>query len=157
MYAALDVNAIKLQPECAASCCCNAIMEKPYYHGFWLYYRFCKNAIFQNFGNIMFFRRFAFFFFSFSPANVSRPSLDRFAPNFTRTSHLVRDLYWGEIFWISSKTRLQRPKNSKNQSVFRPRRHIFARCDKTVKVFLRIFSAINTRMLHLSENVFVIV
>jgi len=31
------------------------------------YCRFCKNAIFQNFGNIKFFRRFAFFFFFFLP------------------------------------------------------------------------------------------
>ena len=37
------------------------------YTDYLLYFRFCKNAIFQNFGNIMFFCRFAFFSFFFLP------------------------------------------------------------------------------------------
>jgi len=41
-------------------------------------FQFKKNAIIQNLGNMIFFFRFAIFYI-FS-ANVSQPSLDRFAP-----------------------------------------------------------------------------
>ena len=52
-----------------------------------LYCRFCKNAIFQNFGNVIFFCRFAFF----SPDNFSQLSLNRYAPNLARMCRLASD------------------------------------------------------------------
>ena len=45
-----------------------------------LYCRFCKNAIFQNFGNIIFFCRFAFFSGQLFSA-VSRPICTKFGTN----------------------------------------------------------------------------
>ena len=48
-------------------------------------------------------------------------------------------------------------KTAKNRSFFSPLSHVFVRCDETVKDFWKIFSAITTRVLHLSENVLVIV
>ena len=45
-------------------------------------------------------------------------------------------------------------KTLKNQSNFRPGHHVFARCDETVKDFWKIFSAMTSRVLYLSENIF---
>ena len=82
----------------------------------------------------MFFCRFAFFFFYFfSPAKFSQPPLDRFAPNLAR------------ICLHALGRKAQKPgyngqKTSKNRSIFHTRRHVFARCDETVKAeksFLR--------------------
>ena len=77
------------------------------------------------------------YFHFFSPKNISQPSLDRFAPNLARTCLLACDLYLGERFLKSSKTRSRRPKTSKNLSNFRTGCHVFARCEETVKVFLK--------------------
>ena len=57
----------------------------------------------------------------------------------------------------SSKTRSRRPKTLKNRSNFRTGRHVFARCGETVKAFWKIFSAMTSRQLYLSENVIVTV
>jgi hypothetical protein len=46
-----------------------------------LYCRFCKKAIFQNFGNIMFFRRVAFFFSGELFSAVSQPISTKFGTN----------------------------------------------------------------------------
>jgi len=99
-----------------------------------LYCRFCKNAIFQNLGNIMFFCRFAFF----SPANFSQPPLNRFAPNLERMCPTTRGRKWRLRFLKSSKTRLQRPKTSKNRSIFHTRSHAFVLCNETVKDFWKM-------------------
>jgi hypothetical protein len=48
-------------------------------------------------------------------------------------------------------------KTSKFRSNFHPGRHVFARSDETVKVFWKIFSAMTSRLLYLSENVIVTV
>ena len=94
----------------------------------------CSNyyiAVFAKIGNIMFFRRFAFF----SPESFSQPSVGRFAPN------LARSVVWHAIYTESSALRkVQKPghngeKTSKNRPNFHTRRHVFARCDKTVKLF----------------------
>jgi len=100
-----------------------------------LYCRFCKNEIFQNFGNIMF--SVLCFIIFFSPDNFSPPSLDRFAQIGTNVSSAC-DLYGVSDFLKSSKTRSQRPKTRKVRQIFRLRRHVFARCDETLKVFLKI-------------------
>jgi len=53
-----------------------------------LYCRFCKNAIFQNFGNIMFFRRFAFFFSGQLFSAVSQPIRTKFGTNVSSSMRL---------------------------------------------------------------------
>ena len=84
-----------------------------------LYYRFVKMKFFKIWGNIILFCWFAFFFFFFfTPANVSQPFLDQFAPNLAQTCRLACDLYWGEQFSKSSKTRSQRPKKHRNVGQF---------------------------------------
>ena len=60
-------------------------------------------------------------------------------------------------FWKVQKPGHNGQKTSKNRSFFRPCRHVFARCDETVKLLGKIFTAMTSRMLHLSENVFVTV
>jgi len=91
-----------------------------------LYCRFCKNAIFQNFGNIMFFRQFAFFL---PPTFLSR---------------LLTNLHqnWHEFpIWYAIYTearflgKVQKPghnsqKTLKKRSFFTHESH-----DETVKVF----------------------
>ena len=46
---------------------------------------------------------------------------------------------------------------SKNRSFFQPGRHVFACSDETVKAFCKIFPAMTSRVLYLSENVIVTV
>jgi hypothetical protein len=113
---------------------------------------FAKNAIFQNFCNIIIFHRFAFFLFS--PANFPQPYLDRSAPNLARMC-VLNAIYIEASF----SRKVQQPrhsgqKNIENWSIFHLNPHIFVRCDKTVEDFWKFFPAFTTRLLHLSENVF---
>jgi len=92
------------------------------------------------------------FLFSFlSPANFSRPSRTKFGTN---VSSCLRFKHTRAIF---EKFKNQVTTAKKLWSFFRPGRHVFARCDETVKVFLKIFSAFTTRarVLYLSGNVIV--
>ena len=60
-------------------------------------------------------------------------------------------------FWKVKKPGHDGQKTSKNRSFYRPGRHVFARCDETVKVFCKVFTAMTPRVLYLSENVIVTV
>ena len=52
------------------------------------------------------------------------------------------------------KNQVTTAKKQKNRSNFRTGRHVFARCDETVKVFFLIFTAMTSRLLYLSNNTF---
>ena len=123
-----------------------------------LYFRYCKNAIFQNFGNIIFFRRFAFFIFFFFSRQlfsaVSRPIYTKFGTN---VSSWLRFKQTRAIFEKLKNQVTTAKKTSKFRSNFHPGRHVFARCDETVKVFWKIFTAMTSRVLYLSDNVIVTV
>ena len=74
-----------------------------------LYFRFCKNAIFQNFGNIIFFRWFAFFFSGQLFSAVSQPICTKFWMN---TSSCMR--------FILSRANCEKLKKPKIGQFFAP-------------------------------------
>jgi hypothetical protein len=95
------------------------------------------SLFFQNFCKDCKFRPTVNFLVFFSPANFCQQFLNRNAPNLVRKCLLPCDLFRWEWFLKSSKskTRSHRKRNVKNLSNLHPRRHIFARCDETVKYF----------------------
>ena len=54
------------------------------------------------------------------------------------------------------KNQVTTAKKHKNGLLFHTRRHVFARCDETVKDFWKIFFAMTPRVLYLSENIIAI-
>ena len=97
------------------------------------------------------------FFLFFSPAKFSQPPLDQLAPNLAGICLPALCRKGRGRLLKSSKTRSQRPKKQQNRWIFHTRRHIFARCDETVKDFWKTFFAMTPRVLCLSENVIEIV
>ena len=85
--------------------------------------------------------RFALFFLSrklFSA--VSRPIFTKFSTNMS----LCAIYSEASDFWKFKKPGHGGWKTSKNQSNFRHRCHVFARCDETVKVFRKVFLALTS-------------
>ena len=131
--------------------CCPLLWVLPYYIAVLAKMQFFKISVILCF-SVDFF----FFLFFLPPTFLGRLLTD------------LHQIWHGRPIWYAIYTearffgKVQKPghngqKTSKNRSFFHLRRHIFARCDETVKVFWKIFSAITTRVLHLSENVFAIV
>ena len=83
-------------------------------------------------------------------------------------SRLSTDLHqiWHESIFLhaiyteeSDFRKVQKPgdngqKTSKNRLNFRTGRHVFARCDETVKFVWKIFTAMTSRLLYLSNNIY---
>ena len=98
-----------------------------------LYCRFCNNAIFQNVGTIIILS-FIFFSRQFFSA-VSWPICTKFGTNVcSYTRFILRRAICEKL-----KNQVTTAKTLKNRSFFRARRHVFACCGETVKVFLNIF------------------
>ena len=57
-------------------------------------------------------------------------------------------------FWKVQKPGHNGQKTLKNRSNFRTGRHVLARCDETDKDFWKVFSAMTSRLLYLSDNIF---
>ena len=77
-----------------------------------------------------------------------------FVPNLARMFFCMRFLLNQALYEKFKNQVTAAKKTSKNRSNFRPGRHVFARCDETVKDFRKIFSAMTSRVLYLSENIF---
>jgi len=107
----------------------------------------------------MFFCRFAFFilFFFFLPPNF----LSRRSTDLHQIWQECVSLLWAEKdegdFWKVKKPGHNGQKTSKKRSILHTRRHVFVRCDETVKDYWKIFIAMTPRVLYLSKNVIVIV
>ena len=84
---------------------------------------------------------------------VSQPICTKFGTNVSSCVGLKQT----RAIFEKLQNQVTTAKTSKNRSIFRTGRHIFSRSEETVKRFLQIFSAMTSRVLYISENIFMTV